>query len=314
MNVIAVVSNPCGFKSRYDLAKNFITYMETQNVNLVVVELIYPNQEYILTEKTNANHLQIKSETPLWHKENMINLGVKLLPKDYKSFAWIDADLSFENTNWVEDTQKALEKYDIVQIFSQCLDLDKNEEIMNISTSAGFFHCNNKKPFQGTGLNYWHPGYAWAITREAYEKINGLYDKAILGSGDNIMLHCLLGNGLKAINENSSEGYKRSIQEFELSAKTLKFGFVHGTIKHYFHGKKEDRKYNERWKILVNYNYSPDIHTCYDNNGVLSTTKLFDESFKNEIKNYFYSRNEDYLEKSKILISGTGRSGTTYLM
>ena len=40
---------------------------------------------------------------------------------------------------------------------------------------------------------------------KAFEKIGGLYENAILGSGDNIILYSLLNNGVKAINENSTE-------------------------------------------------------------------------------------------------------------
>jgi hypothetical protein len=37
--------------------------------------------------------LQLRTDTPIWHKENMINLGVRrLLSDNYKAFAWIDAD------------------------------------------------------------------------------------------------------------------------------------------------------------------------------------------------------------------------------
>lgn len=44
------------------------------------------------------------SHRPLWHKDNMINLGVEnLLPEDCKAFAWIDADLDFESHSWALD-------------------------------------------------------------------------------------------------------------------------------------------------------------------------------------------------------------------
>jgi hypothetical protein len=117
----------------------------------------------------------------MWHKENMINLGVKyLLHSTYKAFAWIDADIEFDNNNWALDTLRILNgSKDIVQLFSHCVDMDKNEYTMKIFNSAGYqfhkshIHCKS-------GVNYWHPGYAWAITRKAYEKIKGLYDGAIL--------------------------------------------------------------------------------------------------------------------------------------
>lgn len=43
-----------------------------KNVKLYIV---YNNQSFKITEKNNKNHLQLRTDTPLWHKENMINIG-----------------------------------------------------------------------------------------------------------------------------------------------------------------------------------------------------------------------------------------------
>jgi hypothetical protein len=142
-----------------------------------------------------------------------------------------------------------------------------------------------------------HPGYAWAITRTAYEKIGGLYEFAILGSGDMIMMLSLINRGLSAINENSSEDYKKSILIFENKAKHLRFGYTPGIIRHYFHGSKKNRKYAERWKILLKNYYSPYIHIFKDNLGIIIPTNQFSNNFKNEIFQYFKERNEDEYNK-----------------
>jgi hypothetical protein len=202
LHVIVVVSNPCLFGTRYILMKEFINRIEVEekNVVLYVVELAYKNQNFIITDKNNKRHLQLRTDCPLWHKENMINLGVKyLLPKNYKAFAWIDADIEFENNTWAMDTLKILNgTKDIVQLFSHCVDMAKNKLTMRVFNSAGYQYTKQNQ-YCGSGDNYWHPGYAWAITRKAYEKMGGLYEQAILGSGDNIMLHCLLKNGINSV-------------------------------------------------------------------------------------------------------------------
>ena len=296
LNVIIVVSNPCLFAKRYILMKEFINRIELEetNVNLYVVELLYGNQKYIITDSKNKNHLQIKTDVPLWHKENMINLGVKyLLPKEWKAFAWIDADIEFENNTWATDTLKILNgTCDIVQLFSHCVDMDNDNMTMRVFNSAGYQYSKEKQ-YSNKGENYWHPGYAWAITRKAYMKINGLYEKAILGSGDNIMMLSLLGQGLKAVNENSTDDYKNSIIEFEKNIKKLRFGYVPGVIRHHFHGSKQNRKYQERWQILVKHDFSPLKHITTDNQGILIPTKDFPDELKEDIFQYFLERNED---------------------
>jgi arginyl-tRNA--protein-N-Asp/Glu arginylyltransferase len=85
LNVIVVISNPCFYARRYQLFNQFINRMnEDDNVELYVVEMAYGDQKFIVTKSSNPKHLQIRTQTPLWHKENMINLAVKkLLPKNY---------------------------------------------------------------------------------------------------------------------------------------------------------------------------------------------------------------------------------------
>jgi len=295
LHVIAVVSNPCVFLKRYKLMKEFIYRMEKEDdVILYIVELAYKDQKFTITEKNNKRHLQLRTKDPLWHKENMINLGVKyLLPKDYKAFAWIDADVEFENNAWAKDTLKILNgSRDIVQVFSHCIDMDHNELALNIFNSAGYMYSHNK-PYSSKGINYWHPGYAWAMTRKAYEKIGGLYELGILGSGDFLMMMSLINMAKKACNPKLNSDYTNSILDFQKKAKNLRFGYVPGVIKHYFHGSKINRKYQDRYLILIKYSYSPYIDVTYDDVGVIVPTEHFPEEFKEDIKSYFWERNED---------------------
>ncbi len=300
LHVIIVISNPCLFARRYILAREFIKRMENEeNIILYVVELVYKNNqklEYMVTDKNNKNHLQLKTDIPIWHKENMINLGVKyLLPKTWKAFAWIDADIEFESTSWACDTLKLLNgSYDIVQLWSHAVDMDHNLEGMNIFNSAGYQYCHSPNNYnKSKGINYWHPGYAWAITRKAYEKMNGLFEVSILGSGDNVMMLSLINNGLKALNDKSSEGYKKKVIEFQKKVSNFRFGYVPGVIRHYFHGSKKNRKYMERWQILVDYDFDPIEHLTKDKMGLLIPSTKCPIELLNDIHNYFKERNED---------------------
>ena len=306
LHVIAVISNPCLYQKRYTLMKEFIKRMDMEepNVILYVVEMIYDNQSFVITDKTNKRHLQLHTTHPLWHKENMINLGVKyLLPINWKAFAWIDSDLAFESTTWAMDTLKILHgAKDIVQLFSHCVDMNQTESAMTIFTSAGHQYCKSLQSLSsslycgsgsGKGIHFWHPGFAWAMTRTAYDKIGGLYEDAILGSGDNIMLYSLLGNGIKAINHKSTDDYKQSIVSFQQKIKYLRFGYTPGVIRHYFHGHKKNRKYMERWQILIKHHFSPLKHLQKDSYGILIPSSSFPTQLQQDIVHYFQQRNED---------------------
>jgi hypothetical protein len=296
LHVILCISNPCLYARRYILIKEFMNRMELEETNVLVyvVELAYKKQRFIITDPKNPRHLQVRTEIPIWHKENMINLGVqKLLPKNWKAMAWIDSDIEFDSPSWALDTLKVLNgTKDIVQIFGNCIDMDKDEEAMNIFTSFG--HQYTKEvPYSTQLQRFWHPGFAWACTRKAYEKMGGVYEGGILGSGDNIMALCLIQKGLKALNENSSEDYKNSVLDFQRRVKTLRLGYVPGVIRHYFHGSKKYRRYNDRWQILLKHDYSPTLHVTHDNDGVLVPTKDCPKEMLREIMEYFRERNED---------------------
>jgi len=296
LNVIVVISNPCLYAKRYILLKEFVKRIEEEetNVNLFIVELIYGNQKFIITDKKNKNHLQIHTQIPIWHKENMINLAVKnLLPNEWKAFAWIDADIEFDSNTWALDTLKILNgSKDIVQLFSHAVDMDSDKN--TLKTFNGFGYCFNKnKKYTTIGNDYWHPGFAWAITRKAYEKIGGLYDKGILGSGDSMMALSFINKVENVLNMDYHDDYKNSILEFQQKAKKLRLGYTPGVIRHYYHGSKKNRQYTERWKILIDHSYSPCDHVTYDKNGILIPTQSMSNEFINDIFNYFKERKED---------------------
>jgi hypothetical protein len=296
LNVVIVVSNPCLYARRYRLLNEFVNRFENEeeNVNLFVVEMVYGNQRFYVTKKNNPNHLQIRTQTPLWHKENMVNLAVRyLLPKNYKAFAWIDADVEFESSTWALDTLKILNGCkDVVQIFSHCVDMAKDESSLNIFNSFGYSFSKNKK-YITKHMDFWHPGYAWAITRRAYESIGGIFDKGVLGSGDKIFALSLINKSEKMNHDNYHEDYNNSMIEYQKKAKMLRLGYVPGVIRHYFHGSKKNRQYVERWQILMNHRFSPNQDITYDDYGVLVPTEKMSEDFKADIMNYFVERKED---------------------
>jgi hypothetical protein len=296
LNVIIVVSNPCLYAKRYLLLKEFVRRIEDEeeNVNLFIVELIYKEQKFVVTDNSNKKHLQIKTETPIWHKENMVNLGVKyLLPKDYKAFAWIDADIEFENNSWALDTLRILNGCkDVVQIFSHCVDMNYDMTTLNTFNSLGYSFSKGKT-YSVKGHDYWHPGFAWAITRKSYEQIGGLYDKGVLGSGDSIMALSFINKVTKMKHVNYHADYNNSMLLFQEQAKGLRIGYTPGVIRHHYHGTKQNRQYTERWKILMEHSFSPIKHLTYNEKGILIPSTEFTAEFKKDIMKYFIERKED---------------------
>lgn len=294
LNVILVMSNVCGFKRRVQLAKEFILRMNYEkDVELYIVELAYDeNPIFEITDPNNKKHLQLRTKNALWHKENMINIGVwKLLPENWKAFAWIDADIEFENETWVIDTLKMLNNYDIVQLFSHYLHMNKDKTIMTMGSSFGYKYIKNDPLCtHGGNPNFWHPGFAWAITRSAYEKINGLFQLDIVGGGDYHMAMAVIS---KSHEIREGDNLKNEKIEYYKKCYGLKLGYVPGVIRHYYHGSIKNRNYINRYKILKDNNFDFQKHITFDINGILVPTDQCPEGIIQGILEYFADRNED---------------------
>jgi hypothetical protein len=79
--------------------------------------------------------------------------------------------------------------------------------------------------------------------------------------------------------------------QFQSKANKLRLGYVPGVIRHHFHGSKKNRKYTDRWKILMKHDYSPIKDLVYDEQGILIAQ--ISNEFKQDIMNYFMERKED---------------------
>jgi hypothetical protein len=303
LNVIVVLSNPCLYIRRYHLALEFITKLkQNKNVNLCIVEMCYGNQKFIITERDNKNHLQLQTEIPLWHKENMINLGVKhLLPNDWQSFAWIDADIEFLDDDWANKTLKLLTKYDIVHLFSECLFLDENDNKQFIFNSFGKDFCKKNKyePSRQYGNN-WHPGYGWAMTRNLWNNITYIYDRSIICNGNRLLILSVLSelDGYLISNDAKDQSFSADIINYQnlIQQKinnVINFGYLNCIIKHYYHGQIPNRKYIESYDIMIKHNYNPSLHVEYNKSGILVPTKECPKELLNDIMNCFIKRDED---------------------
>jgi hypothetical protein len=288
--VITVISNPARFNTRYRLFNEFCERMyKEENVKLITVEL----QQRARPFETNAD-IKLRTDHEIWYKENLINIAVTHLPSDWEYMAWIDSDLEFQNKNWVKDTLDQLQTYKIVQLFSHAIDLGVKQETLQVHVGFAYQHVNGEK-WLGPKYSNWHPGYAWACRRSAYDDLGGLMDFPILGSADHHMALAYIGSVEKYLNSKLNENYKLLCRIFQKRCdKYIKgnIGFVHGTIMHHFHGNKPDRQYQDRWKILLENDFDPlvDIKKDSKNLWQLDSTK---QKLRDDIIMYFRQRNED---------------------
>lgn len=295
LHVISVISNPVRYESRGRLARQYLKHAQEQlGVTQWLIEAVYGDREPEVADRNNPHHLIVKCDDELWIKESLINRAVQLLPYDWKYVAWVDADVQFIRPNWAVEVIHALQHHAVVQCWSHGIDLGPNQEMIGHATS---FMCRYR---QGHKLNNryvgaFHPGYAWAWRREAWDLMGGMIELAICGAGDRHMACALVAQPDLSIPKGVHPNYNAMVNTW--AAKAARFirgnvGLVEGTLLHHFHGWKADRGYHDRWQILVNNQYDPHIDVRKNWQGILH---LSDNKprLRDDLRRYFRARNED---------------------
>lgn len=294
--VVIPYFNYCLFKRRIELFTDFVNrYANTKGLRLVVVEGIVAGEECQLPDFGSKvfMHVKINLQDRIWIKENLINLAIKQMPSDWKYVSWIDADITFLNTNWVFDAINLLQTNDIVQLFHSAVNMGPDGESTKVEQGFVYMHKHSGKKFNRTSrYGVWHPGFAWACTRKTYEKIGGLLEIAILGSADRHTALSLIGLADVSYPGNIGLSYQDKVLELQERCKGLAFDYVRGTLLHHFHGSIANRRYVDRWNILTSnlYNVKNDIY--YNEEGVVCLTEK-GKRLQPEIDKYFIGRKED---------------------
>ena len=133
------------------------------------------------------------------------------------------------------------------------------------------------------------------MTREAFERA-GLYQLSILGSGDHNMALAWVGKAAESMNSAVHPGYLGSLNLYQSKCSPsgcFRLGYLPGALKHYFHGSKQNRRYNDRWQILVKHGYHPALHTDLRRDGLIVPPSQCPQGLLDDIYQYFAQRNED---------------------
>lgn len=336
--VVTPISNAIRFKRRYELYWQFEEMCQAAGVKLITVEMALGNRDFMVTEKGNPFHVQVRGFEEIWLKENLQNLGVHRmmhLDPSAREVAFVDADCAPCRTpvDWFEETWHQLQHYHVVQMWEKMLDLDIAFNIIAERPSF-MYHLKeygephpmwdwklnrpanieaNQKIVLGKGESYHKhghkrkfgaPGLAWAWNVDALQKVSSgmtgpLLDVCILGAGDSYMAHGLTGSIEGTYrHEAITPGYANRLLGWqEKCERYIKrdIGVVGGTVYHYFHGEKINRKYGTRGAILARNHYDPNTDLKVGPFGLLELERWEPRQIKmeDEIRAYNRGRNED---------------------
>lgn len=294
--VIIPYFNYCGFKRRRELFLEFYDRIKNNpRIRIVICEAAETGKEFELPRDLPHvfEHIHVHTRNQIWIKENLVNIAARRLPVHWKYMAWIDSDVHFVNESWAGEAIDRLNKYDVIQLFSTVVYLGPRDEAMKTDKSFGYMYRKSGKPYTQTyRYGFWHPGFAWACTKDAYYKMDGLIDFGILGSGDHHMALALISKVECSHPKNIHPNYRKLLREFEKNVRALRLGYINGTILHYWHGDLKLRRYKERWEILTENRYDPLLDVYRDPMGLYQLTEA-GKRLEDDIRDYFAGRLED---------------------
>jgi hypothetical protein len=319
LHVISVISNPARYKTRVRLFREFTERMKRYGVTHWIVEATSGLHEPSIVDRCHPNHIHVRCDDELWVKENLINIGAQhAIQAGAKFLMWCDGDIHFLRDDWATETLSELQARAVVQPFGDVIDTGPDHEFHE--RQRGFAHCYIKGfelgpknrfggwekcgPYDGGGP-FWHPGYCWAFTVEAWDCLGGMLDRAILGSADFHMACALIGKAdfsmryRRDLGRDCHPNYRAMVKEWEARAErhiARNIGYVPGTIVHHFHGHKVNRKYQGRREILVKHQFNPHSDVHYDARGVLRLAHAHDarrRGLRDDLRLYFRARHED---------------------
>lgn len=308
LHIVVPLSNPLLWRSRGRLARQAIAdWLKEPNVLITLVECAYGARDFELVDLASERltHIGVRANTMAWSKENLCNIGVTRLPASARYIGFFDADIFFRKPGWAERAVHALQLYPVIQPWGQCLDMGPDEAsvIATHKSFASLYHAGApvaakaQKWWQGDGgpYQYAHSGFAWAWTRDALNRVGGLFEEGGMGSGDYHMALGLVGLADHSIVAQTSAAYEQAVMIWQQRALThvnRKIGWTAEVIDHGFHGRKGDRGYLSRWDMFMRHGFDPSTDLKRNTYGVIEFAGNKPD-LEREFDLYLRSRNED---------------------
>jgi hypothetical protein len=296
--------NPALFKRRL---ANYRAFHENLGVPLVTVELSYDGN-FELTEHDADVLIRISGGAVLWQKERLLNLAIQSVPSNVSNIAWLDCDVVFERSDWVDAANEQLNKFRVVQLFSNIVDLgpDNYQVTANCrdipASGHGVVSSVNGSHFdaavileQAARARSTGVGSAWAARRDILEN-HGLYDAMIIGGGDRAIAAAMYGQfhtlaKVNQLNNARQDHYVKWARSYH-QAVGNHIGHVAGRLYHLWHGDPKNRKYSERHRWLSDFKFDPVTDLAIGSNGAWHWARPRPD-LEQFLQNYFVNRAED---------------------
>jgi len=283
---ITTYFNPAGYANKRRHLEKFARAVRQQGLKLMVIELTREGVPPTFYADLADSVAHVQSDSVMWQKERMLNIGLGRLPDECDKVAWLDGDVLFENPDWVRSTAELLEQYVAVQPFQTACWLPDGIEQIDSGARALSTHTMRSTGYDqtitpGNSLLEGHMGFAWAARRKALDAA-GFYDRFITGGGDLVITAAMYGYAETPEARQWLDGHCTPAQVADVAAWARTFysevnrsiSYTPGNVFHLWHGSAEDRQYNERYLALKKADFNPaadltlNAHRCWAWNSV----------------------------------------------
>ncbi len=284
--VVTVYFNPCGYRSRFENYVRFLDSMGRQQIDVSTIEITAGLDSSQLTYYPNVTTVQ--SSSVLWHKERAINRMVELLPAQFSKVAWVDCDLLWPRAGWLAEVSELLEDYPVAQLFSEIVleRPDGSDGLTRPSWAAA-------RAAGDPRVNAMPPGGAWAARRELFSHFGGLYDRLLSGGADCLTAAAFDEDLNPPLLERCNDAVTKDFQRWATPvARYVRgdVGCLNCTVRHLWHGERENKQYRERMKTLLEFDPETDIQLNKSGLWEWATEK---PSLHDGFRKYFQQRKED---------------------
>ena len=295
--VITCFFNWAGFSRKTANLRRFLLQMQAQRIPVYGIEAVLPGQTAATQGFDGWQRVPASEKNIMFQKEALLNKAASIVPEHFEKIAVFDADVWFANQGWYECAESMLDNYNVVQLYDTAKWLSQDGSIEIERRSIAQWNAHGRKGAASMA----HTGFAWAMKRELWNELGGLFAKCITGSGDiyNAIAFCgmepeqhpmLVGN-----RQNVNAEYKKwawRIREWTDG----KVGYVPGIIYHEWHGTRKDRNYVKRHEVC---SLIAKDDVALNDFGLFEWSETANAEVVAKVRDYFIQRHEDGLETAQ---------------
>jgi GT2 family glycosyltransferase len=224
----------------------FLAAAEASGAPVYVIECAIGGADFWVPDRPGL--VRVRAPHVGWHKERLLNILERVVPPRFTKLAWIDADVLFDDADWVGKAERQLDTAPVIQLFDRALWLhpDNHNVAIEWPGMAGLF-AKTRRELQVNGT---HPGFAWAMRRDFWRAQDGLLDTCGTMSADSLMAASWCGRNAELWSEHRSP----QVATWCARARRLaagRVGALGGSVRHLWHGPLRQRQYTQLWKQLA---------------------------------------------------------------